>query len=106
MKTPHTITLIRGDEPRQVFNPITGEYETVGEEVEKDVPCLFNFISQEKEFMQYGTREGKLAIARFNQEQEPFNRAKHKGESYIPVEAIDAPIKGAVRLRKVVADDG
>ena len=105
MKTPHTITLFRGDEPRQVFNPITGGYETVGEEVEKDVPCLFNFISQEKEFMQYGTREGKLAIARFNQEQEPFNRAKYKEDDYIPVEAIDAPIKGAVRLRKVVADD-
>lgn len=106
MKTPHTITLIKGEEPRRVFNPVTGEYDTAGEEVPKDVPCLFNFISQEKEFLQYGTREGKLAIARFNQEQQPFIRAKHKGDTFIPVEAIDAPIKGAVRLRKVVADDG
>lgn len=106
MKTPHTLTLIRGDEPVKRFNPVTGEYEMVGEEVETDVPCLFNFISQEKEFLQYGTREGKLAIARFNQEQAPFNRAKYKSDTFIPIEAIDAPIKGAVRLRKVVADDG
>ena len=89
-----------------MFNPVTGEYEPVGEEVETYVPCLFNFISQEQEFMQYGTREGKLAIARFNQEQQPFIRAKYKGDTFVPVEAIDAPIKGAVRLRKVVADDG
>ena len=102
MKTPHTITLIYGEEPQKVFNPITGEYEEQGEDTMLTVPCLLNFITQEQQFIQFGTRNEKIAIVRFNQEQEPFQRARFKDELFVPIDQIDAPIKGAVRLRRVV----
>lgn len=102
MKTPHTITLIYGETPRKEYNPKTGEYEQVGEVTEKEVPCLFNFISQEQVFRDYGSKHEKMAIVRFNQEQQPFIRAIYQGVKYKPYDRIDAPIKGAVRLVKVV----
>ena len=102
MKTPHTITLIYGEEPQKVFNPHTGRYEDKGDVRGVQVPCLFNFISQEQQFVQYGTRNEKVAIVRFNQEQKPFIKAYYKDDPFVPIEAIDAPIKGAVRLRRVV----
>ena len=84
MKTPHRISLFRdGTTPK--YNPETDSYdETPGTEI--IVPCLVNFISQAKVFEEYGSRSEKIMICRFQQEQEPFQ---------------DAPIKGAVRLKKV-----
>lgn len=102
MKTPHTITLIYGKTPRKEYNPKTGEYEQVGEVAEKEVSCLFNFISQERAFKSYGSKIDKMAVVRFSQEQAPFIGARYKGEYFKPYDAIDAPIKGAVRLVKVV----
>ena len=40
-------------------------------------------------------------ICRFQQEQEPFQYAIYDGGRYELLDAIDAPIKGAVRLKKV-----
>lgn len=102
MKTPQTITLLYGDEPRKQLNPLSGEYEAIGTVVDKTVPCLLNFITKQQQFTEYGTRDNTIAIVRFNQEQEPFVRAKYNDDTYIPVEAIDTPIKGAVRIQKVV----
>lgn len=102
LKTPHTITLIYGDEPVKRYNPKTGLYEAESEETYKKVPCLFNFISQEQVFRDYGSKHEKMAIVRFNQEQQPFIRAIYQGVKYKPYDQIDAPIKGAVRLVKVV----
>ena len=64
------------------------------------VPCLINFITQAKVFEEYGNRTDKVMIARFNQEQAPFDYAEYKGETFHPIEKIDAPIKGAIRLKR------
>ena len=64
------------------------------------VPCLVNFISQAKVFEEYGSRTEKIMICRFQQEQKPFKSAIYEGSKYEPLDAIDAPIKGAVRLKK------
>lgn len=106
MKTPHRITLMRG-ETSQKYDPITDTYsETVADET--IVPCLVNFISQAKVFQEYGSRTDKVMICRFMQEQKPFQKAHfvdHNNPSntgyYEPLEAIDASIKGAVRLKEV-----
>ena len=98
MKTPHTIDLYvtTGE---TIFNPVTGQHEETPAIV-KQVPCLINFITQAKVFEEYGNRTDKVMIARFNQEQAPFDCAEYKGETYHPIEQIDAPIKGAIRLKR------
>lgn len=100
MKTPHRIKLYI-DKGTPKYNPITGEYDQL-EGMYKVVPCFVNAISQSKVFEEYGDRTQKIIVCRFNQEQGAFVQAEYKGELYEPVEAIDAPIKGSVRLRKVV----
>lgn len=102
MKTPHTITLFHGKEPSKKYNPKTGQLESNGTTTPKKVPCFFNLISQQQVWKEYGSKNQKMAIVRFNQEQAPFIRAEYKGETYKPYDSIDAPIKGAVRLVKVV----
>ena len=98
MKTPHRIALVRGTTaPR--YNPVTDSYDE-GKGSEAIVPCLVNFISQAKVFELYGSRNEKIMICRFQQEQEPFQYAIYDGSRYEPLDAIDAPIKGAVRLKK------
>ncbi|HFR4575976.1 TPA: hypothetical protein ACHWJ6_000306 [Streptococcus suis] len=99
MKTPHRITLIRGEvAPR--YNPDTNSYdETEGDETV--VPCLLNFISQARVLKEYGNQTDVIMICRFQQEQEPFQYAIYDGSRYEPLDAIDAPIKGAVRMKKV-----
>ena len=100
MKTPHRITLIRGDvTPR--FNPVTGEYEAkTGESV--TVPCFVNEATDKKVFEEYGNRSEVVIIVRFMHTQEPFQKAVFNGGTYAPIEKIIAPIKGSVRLKKVV----
>lgn len=99
MKTPHRITLIRGEvSPR--YNPETNGYdETKGRETV--VPCLVNFISQARVLKDYGNQIDVVMICRFQQAQEPFQSAIYNGGKYIPMDQIDAPIKGAVRMKKV-----
>lgn len=99
MKTPHRISLFRdGTTPK--YNPETDSYdETPG--TETIVPCLINFISQAKVFEEYGSRSEKIMICRFQQGQEPFQYAIYDGGRYELLDEIDAPIKGAVRLKKV-----
>ena len=100
MKTPHRIKLYI-DKGTPKYNPTTGEYDQV-EGTYKVVPCFVNAISQSKVFEEYGDRTQKIIVCRFNQEQVAFVQAEYQGALYEPVEAIDAPIKGSVRLRKVV----
>lgn len=102
MKTPHRITIIRGDTLKQ-YDPTTDSYVN-GETTSVVVPCHINFITQQKVFEEYGNRTDKVMVCRFMQECEPFSQAEYAGEVYEPIEAIDAPIKGAVRLRR--ASDG
>ena len=99
MKTPHRIKLVRGDTVPK-YNPETDSYEQVEGEAE-EVACLVNFISQAKVFEAYGNRNEKVMICRFQQEQKPFQSATYEGSKYEPLDQIDAPIKGAVRLKKV-----
>ncbi|WP_185760890.1 hypothetical protein [Streptococcus gordonii] len=49
----------------------------------------------------YGNRKDVIISCRFQQEQAPFRQAIFENDIYEPIEAIDAPIKGAVRLKKV-----
>lgn len=99
MKTPHTIRIYMNYEPPK-YNPMTGDYDTQ-ESGFIDVPCLANYVTQERIYEQYGSREDKVLIARFMQEVAPFKRAEYEGRMFEPIEQIDAPIKGAVRLREV-----
>lgn len=99
MKTPHRITLVRGSSPPK-YNPVTDSYDGSGGS-QTTVPCLVNFISQAKVFELYGSRNEKIMICRFQQEQKPFQYAIYDGSRYEPLDAIDAPIKGSVRLKKV-----
>nr|DAO60623.1 MAG TPA: head closure knob [Caudoviricetes sp.] len=98
MKTPHRIILICGG--RKKYNPETDTYEM---QVRKTVtvPCLVNKVSQSKVFELYGNRTDVIISCRFQKEQAPFTQAVYKRDTYEPIEAIDAPIKGAVRLKKV-----
>ncbi|WP_438837966.1 hypothetical protein [Streptococcus pluranimalium] len=99
MKTPHRIILVRTENVPK-YDPETDSYsEEIGEK--ELVPCLVNFISQAKVFELYGNRKEKIMICRFQQEQEPFQYAIYDGSRYEPLDAIDAPIKGAIRLKKV-----
>lgn len=98
MKTPHRIILICGG--RKKYNPETDSYEM---QVRKTVTisCFVNKVSQAKVFENYGNRTDTVIICRFLKEQTPFTQAVFEGNTYEPIEAIDAPIKGAVRLKKV-----
>lgn len=99
MKTPHRITLIRNLDKKD-YDPVTDTYkDQVGNKVE--VACLVNFINQVRVFQEYGSRTDKIMICRFQQEQEPFDKAIYNGSYYVPIDSIDAPIKGAVRLKEV-----
>lgn len=100
MKTPHRIKLFT-TEGTDIFNPVTGEYEVVAGEY-KTVPCFVNTISKLRVFEEYGNRIDKVISCRFAQEQATFIKAEYNGELYTTIEAIDAPIKGAIRLRRVV----
>lgn len=106
MKTPHRITLIRGESTQQ-YDPVNDTYSTTNSE-QTIVPCLVNFISQAKVFQEYGSRQEKIMICRFMREQKPFSKAYYVDHNnsantgyYEPLDAIDAPIKGAVRLKEV-----
>ena len=101
MKTPHEILLIRGETSEPVFNPVTGGFDQ-GDSEKETVPCLFQYLSKAKQFEQYGSRDDRVAVVRFNQEQEPFNKAKHNNRTFVPIESIDAPVKGSVRLKEVI----
>lgn len=99
MKTPHRITLIRG-ETTERYNPVTDTYEvgTVSKEV---VPCFVNRVTNAKVFEDYGSRNDEVIAIRFMTTPKPFSKAEFNDKTYEPLEEIDAPIKGAVRLRKV-----
>ena len=83
MKTPNRIILIRGE--REKYNPEKDIYESQGRST-KSVPCLVNKVSQSKVFELYGNRTDVIIF---------------ENAIYEPIEAIDAPIKGTVRLKKV-----
>lgn len=100
MKTPHRITLVYTEETQPKYNPITNEYERTDTNT-TTVPCFANYVTKQRVFEQYGDRKDRVLIVRFNQEQEPFDQAIFKGKSYLPIESIDAPIKGAIRLKEV-----
>lgn len=99
MKTPHRITLIRGGSAPK-YNPETDEYKNQAGQSET-VPCLVNFVRQARVFKDYGNQTDTVMICRFQQEQKPFATAIYDGSKYAPMDQIDAPIKGAVRLKKV-----
>lgn len=103
MKTPHRITLICGG--RKKYNPEMDSYEM---EARKTiiVPCLVNKVTQLKVFENYGNRTNTVISCRFQKEQAPFSQAVYNGDTYEPIEAIDAPIKGAVRLKRVGPNNG
>lgn len=99
MKTPHRIALISG-ETTEHYNPVTDTYEagSVSKEV---VPCFVNRVTNAKVFEAYGNRTDEVIAIRFMTAPKPFSKAEFNGKTYEPLEEIDAPIKGAVRLRKV-----
>lgn len=99
MKTPHRITLVYS-EGKTTFDPITGKYES-GAMISMEVPCFINFPTKQTQFEQYGSREENILIARFNHEPEPFTKAIYKGKTYAPIEELDAPVKGSIRMREV-----
>lgn len=103
MKTPHRITLICGG--RKKYNPESDSYEMEARKTIK-VPCLVNKVTQLKVFELYGNRTDVIISCRFQKEQAPFSQAVFNGDIYEPIEAIDATIKGAVRLKKVGPDNG
>lgn len=103
MKTPHRITLIGGG--RKKYNPEKDSYEMEARKTIK-VPCLVNKVTQLKVFENYGNRTDTVISCRFQKEQAPFSQAVFNGDTYEPIEAIDAPIKGAVRLKKVGPNNG
>lgn len=103
MKTQHRIVLIHGGLKK--YNPETDAYE-MQVRITVAVPCFVNKVSQAKVFENYGNRTDTVIICRFLKEQAPFTQAVFEGNTYEPIEAIDAPIKGAVRLKKVGPNNG
>ena len=103
MKTPHRIILICGG--RKKYNPEKDSYEMEARKT-ITVPCLVNKVTQLKVFENYGNRTNTVISCRFQKEQAPFSQAVYNGDTYEPIEAIDAPIKGAVRLKKVGPNNG
>ncbi|MBF0747289.1 hypothetical protein IR073_06490 [Gemella sp. 19428wG2_WT2a] len=100
MKTPHRIKLFKSNTADK-YNPVTDTYENSESEY-KEVACYINYIKKSKVFEDYGNRTDNIMICRFMQEQEPFTKAFFKNNYYVPIENIDAPIKSAVRLKRVV----
>lgn len=100
MKTPHTINLVRSGGVRR-YDPVKDRYIDPDYQVMR-VPCLANYLSQQRIFELYGNRTDRVLTVRFNQKQEPFDKAFFDGKTFVPVDAIDAPIKGSVRLKEVV----
>ena len=99
MKTPHTIKLYERNGTPQ-YDPITDTYSDDYKLI-RETPCLANYISQQRVFELYGDRTNRVLIVRFAQEQQPFDKAEFDGRAFVPIESIDAPIKGAVRLKEV-----
>ena len=99
MKTPHRITLIRGDTTER-YNPVTDSYEA-GDVSKEVVPCFVNRVTNAKVFEDYGSRTDEVIAIRFMTAPKPFSKVEFNDKTYEPLEEIDAPIKGAVRLRKV-----
>lgn len=102
MKTPHRITLVRG-ETVGVYNPETSQIE-YPETDKTTVPCLVNFISRATVLREYGEVQDNIMICRFPQEQTPFQSAIYDDRTFKPLDKIDAPIKDAVRLKEVLQD--
>lgn len=99
MKTPHLINLYKRIGKSQ-YDPVTDTY-TDHYSGPIRTHCLANYISQQRVFEMYGDRVSRVLIARFNQAQEPFDLAEYDGRTFKPIETLDAPIKGAVRLKEV-----
>ena len=53
MKTPHRIKLVK--QGVSTYNPITDKHEEKAQS-SKIVPCLVNFIDQQRAFEAYGSR--------------------------------------------------
>lgn len=102
MKTPQTIILKYANKIER-YDPITDTYTSFESRL-VETPCLANFISKERIFELYGDRVNRVLVVRFNQEQAPFKEAIYQGRTFVPIESIDAPIKGAVRLKEVASD--
>ena len=102
MKTPNTIDLVTSGGVKK-YDPVSDRYIEPDYQV-KSVPCLANYLSQQRIFELYGNRTDRVLTVRFNQKQEPFDKAFFDGKTFVPVDAIDAPIKGSVRLKEVVQD--
>lgn len=102
MKTPHRITLLLGTGIHIKYNPITDNYEQ-GNAKKMVLPCFVNVISNSKQLKDYGSQTDKVISCRFMQEiKQPFSRAIFNNEIYERMDSIDAPIKGAVKLKRVV----
>ena len=99
MKTPHRITLIRGATSARYY-PVTDSFEA-GDGAKVVVPCFVNRVTNAKVFEDYGSRTDEVIAIRFMTAQKPFSKAEFNDKTYAPLEEIDAPIKGAVRLSKV-----
>lgn len=100
MKTPHTIELYFDEATEPQYDPVTDSYIS-DTESPVIVPCFANYISQAKVFELYGSETERVLIARFMQEQPPFVKARIFGKLFRPVDSIDAPVKGAVRMKEV-----
>ena len=102
MKTPHRLTLLIGSDIHGKYNPVTDSYEQ-GNIKKIVLPCLVNVISNSKQLKDYGSQTEKVISCRFMQEiKQPFSRAIFDGEIFERMDSIDAPIKGAVKLKRVV----
>lgn len=102
MKTPHRLTLLIGSNIHGKYNPVTDSYEQ-GSIKKIVLPCLVNVISNSKQLKDYGSQTEKVISCRFMQEvKQPFSRAIFDNEIYERMDSIDAPIKGAVKLKRVV----
>lgn len=99
MKTPHRITLVRGEGVAK-YNPETDSYDNQAEQFEI-VPCFVNFIQKAKVFELYGNRTDVVMICRFQQEQEPFLYAIYDGFRYEQIDTVEAS-KCSVRLKRTV----
>ena len=99
MKTPHRITLVRGNGIAK-YTPVTDTDESKAEHSEV-VPCFVNFIQKAKVFELYGNRSDVVMICRFQQEQEPFLYAIYDGFKYEQIDSTEAS-KCSVRLKRTV----
>lgn len=99
MKTPHRITLIRGENIQGRYNPVTDTYET-GITNRQTVPCFVTETRNAKVFEEYGDRNLKLITCRFMQPQAPFASAEFNGKTYTPLETLTGLIKGSIRLKE------